>query len=230
MVYIGIPSYDHKLHWTTAKGLVNTALWCAKKNVGFAFDVIPGDAFVGKARNLIAHRFMKSGFRDLVYVDADVGFDVNGIGLLCKAAPPIVMGLYKQKSPPPARFPALLFDPIIRHSSDRNLVKLQYGPAGFMRVRREVFQAMQARWPEEYYENAGEERLFDYFPAGREVNHFYGEDLQFCRRAQACGFDIWAMQNIELKHSGENCWESNWAIDVLQIDDDRHGNIKKAAA
>jgi len=217
MLYIAIPTYNGQLHWTTVAGIAQIARVCGERKIGFAVDVIPGDAFVGKARNLLVHRFLKSGFRDLVFVDADVGFTAEGITKLCEAEPPLVMGLYRMKCPPPTRFPALLYDPVIRHPSNPDLVKLQYGPAGFMRVRREVFEAMQEKWPNEYYVNAGEESLFDYFPCGRVGNHFTGEDLNFCIRAEQCGFDVWAHQGIELKHTGEHCWESNWAIDQLQL-------------
>lgn len=220
-LYIGIPTYDHKLHWRTEKGLEEVEMFCLKNKISFAVDVIPGDAFVGKARDVIAHRFMKSGFRDLFFIDADIGFDVEGIGLICKAEPAIVMGLYQMKKKPPVRYPALLFDPLERHPSDRNLVKLQYGPAGFMRIRREVFETMKKKWPDEYYINMGQEHIHEFFPAGRRGNHWFGEDIQFCQRAQECGFDIWARQNIKLSHSGEFCWESEWAIDVLQIDEAR---------
>lgn len=221
IVYFGIPSYDGKLHWTTVAGLANTARVCGEKKIGYALDVIPGDAFISKARNVIVQRFMASGCTDLLFVDADVGFDVEGVMKLCQAEPPIVMGLYQQKIMKQTRFPALLFDPIIRHPSDPNLIKLQYGPAGFMRVRREVFEAFEKKWPNDYYHNTGEHPVFDHFPAGRFGNHFIGEDMQFCNKAHEAGFDIWAMQGIKLKHSGDATWVSDWAIDVVQIDDAR---------
>ena len=217
MVYLAIPTYDGKMHWTTVAGIAQSARACGERKIGFAVDVIPGDAFIGKARNLLVHRFLKSGFRDLLFVDADVGFTAEGLAALCEAEPPLVMGLYRMKCPPPTRYPALMYDPIERHPSDPSLVKLQYGPAGFMRVRREVFDAMRERWPDEYYVNAGEEKVYDYFPCGRVGQHFTGEDLNFCIRAQQCGFDVWAKQDIELKHTGENCWPSKWAIDKLEL-------------
>lgn len=219
MVYFGIPTYDGKMHWTTVAGLVNVARWCGEHKVGYALDVIPGDAFIQKARNMIVHRFMKSPCTDLMFVDADVGFDIEGVQDLCRAEPPIVMGLYRMKCPPPVRFPALMFDPIIRHPSDPNLIKLQYGPAGFMRVRREVFEAMKKKWPNDYYLEGKGEKVYDYFPAGRFGNNFIGEDLQFCNRAHECGFDLWAYQGVSLKHSGDNCWPSTWAIDQLIVED-----------
>ena len=217
MVFFGIPTYNGLIHWKCASGLMETARWCGEQRIGVAMDVIPNDAFIGKARNLIVHRFLKSGFRDLLFVDADVGFDLEGVGLLCKADPPLVMGLYRMKCPDPVRYPALLFDPVERHPSDPNLIKLQYGPAGFMRVRREVFDAMREKWPDQYYVNAGEEKVYDYFPCGRVGQHFTGEDLNFCIRAQACGFDVWAKQGIKLDHFGESKWSSDWAIDALQL-------------
>ena len=196
---------------------MQTARLCGEKKIGIALDVIPGDAFVSKARNVIVHRFLKSEATDLLFVDADVGFDAQGVIDLCRAEPPIVMGLYRMKCDDKLRFPALLHDPVIRHPSNPELVKLQYGPAGFLRLRREVFEAMKENWPDEYYVNAGSEPVYDFFPAGRHGNHFTGEDINFCQRAQTCGFDLWAMQGIALKHTGEKTFESDWRIDQLQI-------------
>lgn len=218
MIFIAIPTYDGKLHWTTAKGVADAAHACAKLNVGIAVDVIPGDAFIGKARSILAHRFLKSNCRDLLFVDADVGFKSQGLIDICRATPPIVMGLYRMKNDK-HKYPALMFDPIERHPSDRRLVKMQYGPAGFMRIRREVFEAMIQKWPDDYYENVGTGRIYDFFPCGREGKHFFGEDLQFCQRAQQLGFDLWAMQDIELEHTGVKTWESNWAVDIPHVEE-----------
>lgn len=221
MLYIGVPSYDGKLHWSTAKGLAALGLFCGKHNIGYAVDVIPGDAFIGKARNLIAHRFLKSEFHELLYIDADIGFDVDGVKKLCLAKPPLVMGLYRMKCPDPVRYPALMTNPPERFEGDPSLIKLHYGPAGFMRVRREVFEAMKERWPDEYYIDGKDEKRYDFFPHGRFGQAFVGEDLKFCERAKACGFDIWAAQNIRLDHYGEGKWDSEWALDVLNIDEAR---------
>jgi len=219
MVYIGIPAYDGKLHWATVKGLALLAQFCAKHNIGYALDVIPGDAFIGKARNMIAHRFLKSGFRDLLYIDADIGFDVEGAVKLCTAEPPIVMGLYRMKCPEPVRYPALMIDPPERFEGDPSLIGLHYGPAGFMRIRREVLEAMAVKWPDEWYKHDAGEKIHDFFPHGRFENQFIGEDIGFCNRAKECGFKIWAAQNVKLNHYGEGKWESEWALDIVNIND-----------
>ncbi len=216
-IYIGIPTYDGKLHWTTAAGLIQTARFCGEKGLAICVDVIPGDAFIGKARDTIAARFMKTDFDDLIFIDADVGFNLAGISALM-AAPQdadIAMGLYRVKTDQ-LRFPGTMMEPIEHHPETRRLVKMQNGPAGFMRVKRRVFEKMMDRYPTEWY-SSGDLKLYNFFPCGMTaLNQYTGEDIQFCERAQACGFHVWAVQNIGFDHTGPKTWEANWKIDVLE--------------
>lgn len=215
-VYMGMPTYDGKLHWSTMAGIVQVARFCGEKKLSICVDVIPGDAFIGKARDTIAARFLKTDFSDLIFIDADVGFNLAGFSALMTApeSADIVMGLYRVKDDA-LRFPGLMFDPIERHPDTRRLVKMQNGPGGFMRVKRRVFEKMIERWPDEYYVS-GELKLFNFFPCGRTGQMFKGEDIMFCERAISCGFDIWAVQDIGLDHTGPKTFEANWKIDILK--------------
>ena len=219
-LYVGIPTYDGKLHGSTAGGLVQLALICGKSGIGLAVDIVPHDAFIGRARNLVAKRFLESGFNDLLFVDADVGFDAFGAVKLCRAPADIVMGLYRMKEEhpdeqPKHKYPALLTNPIERHPKDPSLIEVEYGPAGFMRVRREVFLKMQEKWPDDWFQDANG-KLYDYFPCGRTGNAFWGEDISFCNRAKECGFKLYAAQGVGLRHFGEKSWPSIWQIDIEQ--------------
>lgn len=214
-VYVGIPSYDGKLHWATTQGLVGLTHICAKAGVGISVDVIPHDAFIGKARAVIVNRFLASGMRDLMFVDADIGFDGQSVVDLCRAAPDIVMGLYMMKAPQP-RYPALMTNPLVRHPSDPRLIKLQYGPTGFMRIRRAALEKMIAQWPENYWIDGQHGKVYDLFPHGRFDHRFTGEDIKFCEKATECGLDIWALQGISIRHFGEKSWDSAWQIDVAE--------------
>lgn len=216
-VYIGIPTYDGKVHWTTMAGVVQVARFCGEKHLSICVDVVPGDAFISKARDTIAARFLKTDFDELIFIDADVGFNLAGFSALM-AAPSdasIVMGLYRVKADQ-LRFPGLMYDPIERHPETRRLIKMQNGPGGFMKVKRHVFEKMMERWPDEHY-SSGELKLHNFFPSGLTgQNQFKGEDIMFCERAIACGFDIWAVQDIMLDHTGPKTFEANWKIDILQ--------------
>lgn len=216
MLFIGIPTYNGLLHHTTVAGLTQTTHLCAKLNIGVAIEIIPHDAFIGKARSLIAKRFMESGATDLLFIDADIGFSAKDVITVCRPDADIVMGLYRMKVQGNPRFPALLVEPTVRNEKDPSLIKLQYGPAGFMRIRRNVIEKMMEEFSDEYFTDDENGKIYDLFPHGREGNAFYGEDVNFCRRAQQCGFDLWAAQNIPLTHIGEASWNSQWNFDLPQ--------------
>lgn len=214
---IGIATYDGKIHSETVKGLLQTAHFCATQKIGITVEVRSHDAFIGKARSIIAEKFLASGFHDLLFVDADVGFTVHEVIKVCKAPADFVLGLYRMKIDGPdetkiVKYPGLMADPVQRHEVDPFLIRLMYGPAGFMRIRRPVLEAMMKKWPTEHYmDDAG--KIHDFFPAGRVGNNFTGEDISFCNRALECGFDIWGVQGLKLDHYGEKKWPSEWIVD-----------------
>lgn len=219
MIYIGIPSYSSTLHANTVAGLLDLRHICAVNNIGFALDVIHHNAFVGHGRNQVVNRFLRSGFRDLMFIDADIGFDAESAVKLCRAEPEIVMGLYRMKKDK-VQYPAMFHEPHETHPSDPNLIRMKDGPAGFMRIRREVFEAMEKAWPDEWYiDGATKEKTFDHFPGGRHGNSFSSEDVAFCARARALGIPVWAMQGIRLDHSGEKTWNSRWQMTQATIED-----------
>jgi hypothetical protein len=215
---IAIPSYDGKIHYDTMRGVVQTTLACAKSGIGIAVDVRPHDAFIGKARSIMCEQFLERGFHDLLFVDSDVGFGVEEVVKICQAKADIAMGLYRLKQDGPeetkmVKYPALMVDPIERHEEDPFLIKLVYGPAGFLRIRRPVLEAMMEKWPTEWWTD-DKGKVHDFFPAGRAGNYFNGEDIAFCNRARECGFDVYGVQGLNLRHYGEKRWPSTWQIDI----------------
>ena len=212
MIYIGIPSRTGAFHWTTVMGLLNVERHCGSVGMGTGIDVVAHDAFIGRARNVIAKRFLESPATDLVFIDDDVGFKLDDFKLIMRPDVDICMGLYRMKDDQ-VKFPALMYDPIERHPDHPELIKLQYGPTGFMRIKRNVFERMQEEWPTEWYEDKNG-KVQDFFPHGRIGNFFVGEDIKFCERAIRCGFNIWATQGTRLKHTGSKTYESYWQLDI----------------
>lgn len=215
---IAIASYDGKIHYDTARGISQTAHFCGKHGIGLHVHIRPHDAFIGKARSIMAEQFLAIGFEDLLYVDADIGFGVEEVIKICRAKADIAMGLYRLKQDGEnesklVKYPALMCDPIERHEEDQFLIKLKYGPAGFLRLRRPVLEAMIEKWPTETWED-DRGTIHDFFPCGRLGNGFVGEDIGFCNRALECGFDIYGVQGLNLRHYGEKRWPSTWQIDI----------------
>lgn len=215
---IGVPTYNGQLHHATVGGMLQTAHFCAKAGIGFTVEIVPHDAFIGKARATICERFLKSEFNDLLFVDADIGFTVKDVIQICRADVDVAMGLYRLKiegadEGKQMKFPALMHDPIKRHEKDPFLIGLQYGPAGFLKIRRPVLEKMIEKYPEEYW-NGDDGKTHDFFPCGRHEHYFFGEDIGFCTRLGQMGIDLWGVQNLSLDHYGEKKWPSKWRIDI----------------
>lgn len=219
---IAIPTYDGKVGYDTVRGLTQTAIFCGKNSISLAIQMRPHDAFIGKARSALCMKFLESGFSEILFVDADIGFDVDAVVDICRAKSDIAVGLYRLKidgadESKLMKYPALMCDPIERHPEDDFLIKLKYAPTGFMRIRRNVLEAMMEKWPTEWWEDDNG-KIYDFFPCGRKGNYFVGEDIGFCNRALECGFEIYGVQGLHLRHYGEKRWQSNWQIDILVED------------
>src|SRR6185295_8193553 len=91
--------------------------------------------------------------------------------------------------------------------------RMLWGPTGFMRIRKEVFERMKEAFPDDWYED-GEtgERIYDFFPGGGHTagHKFASEDVAFCEKADKIGIKLWAMQGMPLQHTGAKSFESNW--------------------
>lgn len=217
---IAIPSYDGKIHYDTMRGIAQTAHFCGANKIGLSVDIRPHDAFIGKARSILCEKFLASGFRDLLFVDADVGFGIEEVVKICRVPGDVAMGLYRMKVDGPdetkqVKYPALMADPIQRHPEDPFLIKLIYGPAGFMRIRRPILEKMMEKWPEQHwFDESG--KVHDFFPCGRLGNEFVGEDIGFTNRVNECGEDVWGVQGLNLRHYGEKRWPSAWQVDIIE--------------
>ena len=205
MIYIGIPTFDGKLHHTTSGGLFNLSYLMGRQNIPVCVDAIPHDCYIGHARDLSARRFLAiPDATDLVFVDSDVGFDYTDFDALMSADVDIVCGIYPYKQDAES-YPAAPAQPIERRGK---LVRLIYGPTGFMRIRRKVFEKLIETVPSYIDQRHGS--MHQFFPFGRDDFLFRGEDTWFCRLAAAAGFKIWGIEGLKLKHTGTKTWEGEW--------------------
>jgi GT2 family glycosyltransferase len=84
-------------------------------------------------------------------------------------------------------------------SSDGGLVG-----AGFLLVRKEVFEAMEYPYFDATFMNKEVEDSPD-------ISYFIGEDNYFCLKVQEAGFDIYLDTRIKSPHmSGPQCFPAKW--------------------
>jgi hypothetical protein len=199
---------------------------------GYAVRRVFGYAAIDQARSQMASDALADGFHELMWIDADVGFDPDAVDRLRSHALPIVCGIYPKKGVRALACNLLPETTRVTFGQDGGLLEIAYAGTGFLLTRREVYAdiARASRLP---VCNARFGRpMTPYFlpmlvedPSGVVAadggvdasvangdarGHWYlGEDFAFCERARRAGHRIVADTTIRLFHIGRygHSWE-----------------------
>lgn len=168
-----------------------------------AIETIRGKS-IDEARNMIVGRILFDPdckrITHFLWVDDDMVFEPDAAKRLLAHDLPIVGALaYGRRAPHYApillhRAPHGALGYQYQHHFTRGLVKVDATGSAFILVKREVYEAIEERFTkhgEGPYSNSGEGVLG------------CGEDVSFCERAKACGFDTWVDTSVEAGHIGE---------------------------
>lgn len=173
----------------------NLAIWDQSK-----------DALITRMRSTAATHFLEQGAGDvLVMVDHDIGWeagDLEHLVQVCLDLGGVVGGVYPKRGfgiGVPVRFGQY---GEFQVPSDR-VVECLYVATGFMAIHRSVLQALEPTLPM----NIHGYRAFFGVPT---VTHEDGrieelsEDYDFCQKARAAGFQVWADLRPQLTHFGSH--------------------------
>ena len=192
---IGIPSYDY-MHAEFVKCL--SALLIKLTQDKIAFDVvIENGTLVYFARDKIACKAINKGYDYVLWLDADMIFPPTIFDDLRDCGRDFVSGVAHSRRPP---FVSCLFS---RLDDLNHMERFEEYPAepfevagcGFacVLIKTDILRAVQTA------------HKTCFLPEMQ-----WGEDLTFCRRARAMGFQIWADPCVRLGHIGH---EAIWPED-----------------
>ena len=182
-----------------------------ENNLSFGLETLSNESLVTRARNTLIAKGMvaRPGNKEathLMFIDADVGFNVQDIYRLIADDKDIVAGLYPKKSyPVEFVYNRLPEDPPI---DENGMVRVKHAGTGFMLMKREVISRMFTQYPQLKYrnelniDNKFEPFLFGLFDTGIKEGSYLSEDYMFCDRWRDIGGDIWVDTRVKLSHSG----------------------------
>ena len=93
-VFVGTPMFGGQCTAGFASSLLNL-----QKYIPFAHSFISNESLITRARNMLAHSFLKSEATHLLFIDADVAFDAEDVAQMIKDCWDCVVvgGLYPKK-------------------------------------------------------------------------------------------------------------------------------------
>ena len=195
---IGVPSYDY-MHAEFVKPLARLLQRLTRAGIDYDLDITNG-TLVYTARDKIASRAINQNYTHVLWLDADMVFKPTILEDLQDSGKDFVTGVAHSRRPP---FVSCLFKNIsdLNHLQRWELDEYPAEPfrvagCGFacVLIKTEILRAVMKKyktcfWPEMQW----------------------GEDLAFCRRAAALGFEIWADPCVRLGHIGhEAIWPEDY--------------------
>lgn len=183
----------------------------AERGVNHAYLLLVGNCHCDDARNTIVKEFLQSDCTDLLFVDADVGFDVLDILRLLGHDADVVAGAYPKKQTP-SDYPVRFLDGEI-WSDANGLIEVEAVGTGFMRIRRPVLERMA--FVAEQFTVTGDalERgpVPLIFERGIVNGARWSGDNYFCRKWRAQGGKVYVDPQCFLEHEGMKIWAGTLA-------------------
>jgi hypothetical protein len=171
-------------------------------------DFLQGRSLITRARNWLTAAFLATDCTHLLFIDCDILFTPQDVIRLASHNEPIVGGFYPFKADGEFSLLAEFLPDSL--PDNRGLLPVRYLGAGFLLVRRDVFQKMldtygdEISYPEplgiihhDFWRN-GIYRGPDAYSAG----HYLNEDLFFQQNARDLGFKVYGDTRVVLKHIG----------------------------
>ncbi len=200
--------------------------------VSFIFN----ESLITRARNALAHNFLKTDCTHLMFIDADIRFNPGDIPPMVDADKEIICGIYPKKeinwhTVKAAVERGVPVDQLKHHTGAFVVNLVDYSPSvtvpinqpveiwnggtGFMLIKREVFEQLADKVPayiNDVTDLSGsikEEWIMEYFATSIEegTNRLLSEDYHFCNIWRQAGGKVWAAPWVNLGHIGTYLFE-----------------------
>ena len=178
-IFIATPCYGGQLTEAYFRSTIRLLTFCNQHQIPVAFGTIANESLVTRARNVLVAYFLQSNFTRLMFIDADIEYQVEDVIKLIAHNKDVAVGAYPKKGVNWQRIRdsvkqtdgplddkaiasfgsdyAINFKFLNREAKqiaiENGLIRLHDGATGFMMIKREVIDQMIEKYPELKYNN-----------------------------------------------------------------------------
>ena len=236
-VFIATPMYGGMCAGYYTQSVLDLNNHLQQAGIEAKYSFMFNESLITRARNALAHTFLKSDCTHLMFIDSDIRFRAQDILAMLHANKEIICGIYPKKeinwhSVKQAMDRGVPFDKLNVHTGSfvvnlvdyvgqvtvpiNQPVEIFNGGTGFMLIKREVFEQLADKVPT--YSNdvmdlsgqlVQQEKIREYFATSiePETNRLLSEDYHFCRIWRMNGGKVWAAPWCQLAHIGTYAFE-----------------------
>lgn len=225
-IFIATPMYGGNCKGIYVDGLLNLVVSLSAKGYQAMYSKIFNESLITRARNTLAHEFLKSDAEYMLFIDADHGFNADDIIKMIESEKDLIGAVYPMKN--------INWDMVIKayENGETDLesysgyfsanmlsgtqtitltepAEVENVATGMMLISRKVFEAMI---PEcETYGNHGNtgaidmgDMVYDFFKTKIDDRGvLLSEDYYFCKRWQELGGTVYAAPWVRITHAGD---------------------------
>jgi hypothetical protein len=238
-VFIATPMYGGMCTGFYAQSLLLMQNVFSQNNIHSAISFVFNESLIQRARNNLAHAFLKTDCTHLLFIDSDLRFDGAGVYKMIEADKDVICGIYPKKEINWATVRAAVEkgvpDDQLKHHTGSwviNLVdyaanasvrtdepfEIWAGGTGMMLIKREVFEKLKEVTPtycNDMVDLAGslkdKERIYNFFSLSIEpgTERLLSEDYHFCLEWRGIGGKVWAAPWLTPGHIGTYIFEGH---------------------
>ena len=236
-VFVATPMYGGMCAGFYTQSVLTMGQVFAQNGIGLSFSFMFNESLITRARNALAHQFLKSDNTHLMFIDSDIKFFPEHIIPMINADKDIICGIYPKKeinweTVKRAMDNGVARDDLKFHTGSfvvnlvgyagevtvpiNEPVEIFNGGTGFMLIKREVLEKMAEKVPS-YTNDVGDlsgtmeqaEQIKEFFATSIEpdTNRLLSEDYHFCREWRQMGGKVHAAPWVQLSHVGTYAFE-----------------------
>jgi hypothetical protein len=173
---------------------------------GYPVWRVYGFSAIDQGRNQMATDALSQGYRETMWIDSDVVFNPDDVERLRSHRLPLACAIYPKKGRRELAIHVLPGTEKLDFGRSGGLCEIRYAAAGFLHVRREVYQTVQRQLKLPTCNRRFGSAMIPFFHPliVDELSDpwYLAEDFAFSERARQCGFQILADTSIRLFHVG----------------------------
>ena len=205
-VHICMPCYGGMLSEQTFMSFIKWSNACRQLGIDWTVETMTNESLISRARNTLTSKFLHTKeSTHLMFIDADIGWEPWHLLVLLDRRVDVIGGLYPMKS-----LPVKWCVNGIPGQEDGvdNLVEVTKTGTGFLLIKREVFEKLDAHPAVKPFTNdiglpvELNPYMKTYFDTAVREGRYYSEDWTFCENWRDLGGKVYIDKRILLKHVG----------------------------
>jgi hypothetical protein len=245
MILIGTPCYNGTVTVHYMQSVIALIETMSAEGVPLDFLTPSHESLITRARNFVANKFLRQPlYTHLLFIDSDIAFPPDALPRFLRSGKDVVCGVYPVKhldigklrrlsptlSDDEAEAASLGYTVKFRPGcrvDDQGFVSVEYGPAGFMLIKREVLEKLAEAYPElryggAYVNNSSPDQMnFAFFDTSidQKTLEYLPEDYAFCRRWTSLGGEVHADVNSRFTHVGSRDYSGDFPAFLAHLRD-----------